>query len=45
MGCPAVCGLGVVGDAFHTQQEWIQRQSLVERGKLAALTAHRFYEL
>ncbi len=45
MGCPAVCGLGVVGDAFHTHDEWIRRASLVDRGKLAALLAHRFFEL
>lgn len=45
MGCPAVCGLGVVGDAFHTQDEWIVRSSLVERARLAALVMDRFYAL
>jgi glutamate carboxypeptidase len=45
VGCPAVCGLGVVGDAFHTEQEWIRPSSLVERARLAALTIARFYAL
>lgn len=45
MGCPAVCGLGVVGDGFHTPDEWIVRKSLVERAKLVALVIDRFYAL
>ncbi|NRA97894.1 MAG: M20/M25/M40 family metallo-hydrolase [Planctomycetes bacterium] len=45
MGCPAVCGLGVVGDAFHTRDEWVLRASLVDRAKLAALVIDRFYAL
>jgi len=45
MGCPAVCGLGVVGDGFHTPDEWIVRKSLVERAGLVALTIDRFYGL
>ena len=45
MGCPAVCGLGVVGDAFHTREEWIIRSSLVARAKLASLVIERFYGL
>ena len=45
MGCPAVCGLGVVGDQFHTDDEWILRKSLVDRAKLSALTMARFFEL
>jgi glutamate carboxypeptidase len=44
-GCPAVCGLGAVGGAFHTDKEWILRQSLVDRAKVAALTIDRFYDL
>ena len=45
MGCPAVCGLGVVGDALHTPAEWVLRASLVDRAKLAALVIDRFYAL
>ncbi len=45
MGCPAVCGLGVVGDGFHTPDEWIVRKSLMERARLVALTIDRFYGL
>jgi glutamate carboxypeptidase len=44
-GCPAVCGLGAVGGAFHTKDEWIVRTSLVERAQLAALTIDRFFGL
>jgi hypothetical protein len=35
----------VVGDAFHTRDEWVLRASLVERAKLAALVIDRFYAL
>lgn len=45
MGCPAVCGLGAVGDAFHTTSEWVQLASLPQRAALAALVAERFYHL
>lgn len=44
-GCPAVCGLGAVGDAFHTDREWISAAGLVDRAMLAALTIDRFYGL
>ena len=45
VGCPAICGMGVVGDGFHTKDEWIDRTSLVPRAQLAAITMHRFFEL
>jgi glutamate carboxypeptidase len=41
-GCPAVCGLGVVGGAIHTDQEWIRVSSLRERAALAAVVFDRF---
>src|SRR5262249_35810101 len=41
-GCPAVCGLGVVGGAIHTDREWIRVSSLRERAALAALVCDRF---
>jgi glutamate carboxypeptidase len=41
-GCAAVCGLGVVGGAIHTDQEWIRPSSLRERAALTALVADRF---
>lgn len=44
-GCPAICGLGAVGGAFHTDQEWVRISSLRERARLAALTIDRFYGL
>ena len=45
LGCPTICGLGAVGGAFHTDQEWIQRRSLVDRSRLLALTMYRFFRL
>jgi len=45
VGCPAVCGLGAVGGGFHTDREWILRDSLLERASLAALTIERFFLL
>ncbi len=44
-GCPAICGLGAVGGAFHTDQEWVRLPSLQDRARLAALVISRFYEL
>ena len=41
-GCPSVCGMGVVGGAIHTDQEWIRPSSLRERAALAAIVADRF---
>jgi glutamate carboxypeptidase len=41
-GCPAVCGLGVVGGAIHTDREWIRVSSLRERAALAAIVIDRF---
>jgi glutamate carboxypeptidase len=41
-GCPAVCGLGAVGGAIHTDQEWIRVSSLRERAALAAVVIDRF---
>jgi glutamate carboxypeptidase len=41
-GCPAVCGLGVVGGAIHTDREWIRISSLRERAALTAIVAARF---
>jgi glutamate carboxypeptidase len=45
VGCPAICGLGVVGGGFHTETEWIRPSSLQDRARLAALTVHRFFAL
>ena len=45
MGCPAVCGLGAVGGAFHTRDEWVLPASLVDRARLAALVMYRFWRL
>ncbi|HHQ49165.1 MAG TPA: hypothetical protein ENK19_09835 [Acidobacteria bacterium] len=45
VGCPSVCGLGAVGDRFHTSKEWVSRRSLHDRARLAALVIHRFYQL
>jgi glutamate carboxypeptidase len=36
-GCPAVCGLGAVGGAFHTPEEWTDLHSLQDRARLLAL--------
>jgi glutamate carboxypeptidase len=41
-GCTALCGLGAVGGAFHTDQEWVRPSSLAARAALAALFMHRF---
>jgi glutamate carboxypeptidase len=41
-GCPALCGLGAVGGAFHTDQEWVRPSSLAQRASLAAVFMHRF---
>jgi glutamate carboxypeptidase len=44
VGCPALCGMGVVGGAIHTDKEWIRLPSLRSRAALAALTLERFFE-
>jgi glutamate carboxypeptidase len=43
VGCPAVCGLGVVGGDIHTDREWATLSSLRERATLVALTLDRFF--
>lgn len=43
VGCPAVCGMGVVGGDIHTEREWIRRSSLRERARLAALALERYF--
>ncbi len=45
LGIPTVDGLGVVGAKIHSNQEWLYRQSIVDRSCLLALTMMRFYEL
>ncbi|MFT7620221.1 MAG: glutamate carboxypeptidase [Planctomycetota bacterium] len=45
IGIPTVDGLGVVGGKIHSNQEWLEKSSLVERSRLLALTMMRFYEL
>ena len=42
VGCPALCGLGVVGGDIHTDREWARLSSLRDRMRLAALVMHRF---
>lgn len=44
-GCPTVDGLGTVGGAIHSPDEWVVRRSLVDRAALLAVTVSRFYEL
>lgn len=44
-GCPTVDGLGTVGGAIHSPDEWVVRRSLVDRAALLAVTISRFYEL
>jgi glutamate carboxypeptidase len=41
-GCAAVCGLGVVGGAIHTDREWIRVSSLRQRAALTAVVIDRF---
>lgn len=36
VGCPALCGLGAVGGAFHTRDEWVDLASLPQRTALLA---------
>jgi glutamate carboxypeptidase len=40
-GCPAICGMGVVGGAIHTDREWVRLSSLRERAALAAIAVER----
>ncbi len=40
-GCPAICGLGAVGDGFHTPEEWADLDSLFARARLLALLVLR----
>jgi glutamate carboxypeptidase len=42
-GCPAVCGLGVIGGAIHTDREWMLMTSLRDRAALTAIVADRFF--
>jgi glutamate carboxypeptidase len=44
-GCPTVDGLGTVGGAIHSPDEWMLRRSLSERAALLAITMLRFYAL
>ena len=44
-GCPTVDGLGSVGGRYHSSDEWVSRQSLIDRARLLAVTALRFYAL
>lgn len=43
-GCPAICGLGAVGDGFHTPEEWANLDSLHARARLLALLVLRLQE-
>ncbi len=45
IGIPTVDGLGAVGGRIHSQQEWLDKKSLLDRSSLLALTMMRFYEL
>ena len=36
LGCPSLCGLGAVGGAFHTREEWVDLASLPQRTALLA---------
>lgn len=45
VGCPAVCGMGIVGDRFHSHEEWVVRASLVERARVTALVLDREWKL
>ena len=43
-GCPVIDGIGPVGGAFHTREEWLHLPSLTERGQLAAIVMMRLLE-
>ena len=44
-GCPVVDGLGTVGAEIHSDREWMERRSLVDRAALLAVTMLRFWKL
>jgi len=37
LGVPTLCGVGPVGGKAHTEDEYIERKSLAERARAAAL--------